>query len=86
MQKYHDQPADEYTAEQLERKSRSEGFLNKNGIKINKNLPCVPTSEEIKIRSKKEIIDRAYALLITAVKGEGIEQQLMERIVKEKKH
>lgn len=82
--KYHDQPAHEYSAEQIERKNNSEEFLNKHGIKINKNLPCIPSSTDIKLRTKKRIINRAYALLITAVKGEGIEQAHLERTVKEK--
>lgn len=82
--KYHDEPADTYTEEQLERKSKSETFLEANKIKTNKNLPCIPSSTNVKIRDVKQVIDRAYALMITAVKGEGLEQEHLARVVQEK--
>lgn len=83
--KYHDQPAVEYTREQLERKAKSAAFLSEHGIKVNKNLPCVATSETTEIRASKEIIDRVYSLLVIAAKGEGIEQEHLERVIQEKK-
>jgi len=82
--KYHDEPAAEYTDEQIERKSRSENSLNERSVKINTNLPCTPSSEDAKMRKLEEVIHRAYALLIIAVKGEGIEQEHLERTVQEK--
>lgn len=82
--KYHDQPADNYTEEQLNRKAKSEAFLAEHKVKINKNLPCLPASTDVQIRSIQEIIDRAYALLIIAVKGEGIEQAHLEKVVQDK--
>lgn len=83
--KYHDQPASEYLPDQLERKERTEAFLIDNGIKVNKNLPCNPSATTVKIRPIKEVIGRAYALLIMGVKGEGIEQEHLERAVQSKK-
>ncbi|PHN01386.1 DUF4272 domain-containing protein [Flavilitoribacter nigricans] len=83
--KYHDPPRAEYTAEQLERKAKSEAFLETNGIKVNKNLPCSPAAATIDLRALEAVIDRAYALLITAVKGEGIEQEHLNRAVADKK-
>jgi len=73
--KYHDQPSENYAEDQKKRKIQSEIFLNKHEIKVNKNLPCTPSLSEVTLRSRSEIIDRAYALLIMAVKGEGIEQE-----------
>jgi len=58
--------------------------LAEQGIKVNKNLPCIPSSEEVKIRSVKAVIDRAYALLIIAVKGEGIAQEHLIKTVEAK--
>jgi hypothetical protein len=82
--KYHDQPKQEYTQEQINRKNKSEFFLAEKGIKVNKNLPCTPSANEVAIRNLNEVIERAYALLVIAAKGEGVEQQHLERVVKEK--
>lgn len=82
--KYHDAPSENDTDEQKLRKGSSETFLESNRIKVNKNLPCIPSSADIQLRSKKEVIDRAYALLVIAVKGEGIEQEHLVRTVAEK--
>jgi hypothetical protein len=83
--KYHDEPKENYNDEQLGRKEKSEIFLESNGIKTNKNLPCVPSSEDVVLRSAKDVINRAYALLIIAVKGEGIEQEHLVKTVEAKK-
>jgi hypothetical protein len=83
--KYHDQSREAYTEEQIKRKEKSEAFLSANGIKTNKNLPCISSSESVELRTLKEVIDRAYSLLIIAVKGEGIEQELLVKTVQAKK-
>ncbi len=83
--KYYDAPVENATEDQINRKTKSELFLNSHGIKVNKHLPCVESLEETKIRSADEIIDRAYALMVTAAKGEGIEQQHLEKLIHDKK-
>ncbi|WP_158976208.1 DUF4272 domain-containing protein [Cellulophaga sp. L1A9] len=82
--KYHDQPAESYTKEQIERKVTSESFLEKHGIKTNKNLPCAMDAAAIELRTEKEIIDRAYALLVIAAKGEGVAQEHLIKTVEAK--
>lgn len=82
--KYHDQPAIEYKDDQLKRKSQSESFLEQHSIKVNKNLPCTPSESEVVLRSTSDVIDRAYALLIMGVKGEGVEQEYINRTIKDK--
>jgi Domain of unknown function (DUF4272) len=82
--KYHDQAIEEVSEGQLARKTKSEAFLTENGIKVNKNLPSVPSDEQVELRNEQEVLDRAYALLIIAVKGEGIEQEHLERTVADK--
>ena len=82
--KYHDAPSENDTEEQKSRKATSETFLKSNGIKINKNLPSIPSSEITHLRNQKEVIDRAYALLVTAVKGEGVEQEHLIKTVSAK--
>jgi len=82
--KYLDPPAESYTKEQIERKEKSESFLEQHGIKTNKNLPCTIDVTTIKIRTNKELIDRAYALLVIAAKGEGVEQEHLIKTVEAK--
>lgn len=83
--KYHDQPKENYNDEQIKRKEKSEAYIESNGIKTNKNLPCVSSSENVVLRSVKDVIDRAYALLIIAVKGEGVEQEHLVKTIEAKK-
>ncbi len=80
--KYYDEPAENYTEDQIDRKAKSEAFLENHGIKVNKNLPCTPSAAATQIRSQKEVVERAYALLIIAAKGEGIEQVHLTKTVK----
>ncbi len=82
--KYHDQPAENYTPAQKERKAKTESFLESKGIKVNKNLPAAPDVSATKIRTVQAVIDRAYALLLIAAKGEGVEQEHLTRTVQEK--
>lgn len=81
--KYHDGPTGNYSDEQLERKSRSEAVLNQRDIKINKNLPCIDTSEGV-LRSKEEVLDRVYALMIIAALGEGVPVEKLQRPIADK--
>lgn len=82
--KYFDEEKEDYTTEQLERKSRSEEILHEAGVKVNENLPCIVSSEDTLFRDPEEIIERAYALLIVAVKGEGLEKEHVDREIKKK--
>ncbi|MFK7935204.1 MAG: DUF4272 domain-containing protein [Saprospiraceae bacterium] len=82
--KYHDIPAAKQSAEQLERKAASEAHLHENGVKVNKNLPVSPTAADVKLRSQPEVTERVYALMIIAVKGEGIPQSHLEKAIAEK--
>lgn len=82
--KYHDEPKENYTEEQLSRKSKSESLLNSNGIKVNKNLPCTANSINTALRTKEEVIDRAYALMIIAAYGEGVKKEQLQKPISEK--
>ncbi len=83
--KYYDEPVGNATEEQINRKTKSNDFLNSHGIKVNKILPCVETVAQTKLRSMDEIIDRAFALMVTAAKGEGIEKQHLVKLIEDKK-
>ncbi len=83
--KYHDESKENYSKDQINRKKKSEIFLESSSVRINKNLPCISSSEDVELRTLKEVIGRAYALLITTVKGEGIEQENLTRTIQVKK-
>ena len=83
--KYHDQPAEEYTQEQLDRKEKSGSHLEKNGVKLNKNLPCTASSENTTLRNVNEVIDRTYALTVTAAKASGIPKPNLEKAIQDKR-
>lgn len=82
--KYHDEPEEVLTEDQQKRKSRSELYLTEKGVKVNKNLPCVFSVQKVLLRSTEDIIERSYALLIVAAKGEGVEQPHLDRAIKDK--
>ncbi|UII27208.1 DUF4272 domain-containing protein [Fulvivirga maritima] len=81
---YMDEPKENYTEDQLARKSKSGEFLEEKGIAVNEHLPCVPSQETVEVRTLQEVLDRAYALLVIAAKGEGVEQEHLGRVVGEK--
>ena len=67
----------------LQRKTRSETALRAEAVPVNKSLPAIESEREAKRRSTDEIAYRALALLLVAVKGEGLEQPIVEKVVKE---
>ena len=67
--------------EALQRKVRSEGVLHRDGVRINQHLPVIETREEAHLRSTQEVAYRTLALLAVALKGEGLEQELVEMLV-----
>ncbi len=68
------------TPEQLSRKARSEAILRAANVRVNASLPVIASESEAAIRGKDEIVDRAIALLIVAVKGEGLDQATVDLI------
>ncbi|MEM4987355.1 DUF4272 domain-containing protein [Collimonas sp. H4R21] len=66
--------------EAVQRRARSEAVLRADGVPINQYLPVIETEDETKRRSKAEISQRALCVLLAAVKGEGLEQPVVERI------
>jgi hypothetical protein len=69
--------------EALQRKERSEILLKSEGVPLNKHLPVIETVKESKHRTREEVAYRALALLVVAVKGEGLEQAIVERLIKD---
>lgn len=82
--KYHDPSPESLTQEQIDRKAKSEFHLRQLGIKYNNNLPCIPGSHETGWVHVEEALERAYCLMVVAVKGEGIESSALQRVIEEK--
>ena len=68
--KYHDSPQEGgITEEQTDRRDRTNALLIDRGIQVPAFLPCLPAVADLPFRGVEEVIDRAYALLVTAAKG-----------------
>lgn len=67
--------------EALQRKKRSEAVLRAEGVPLNEFLPAIETEKEATRRSRDEVARRAMALLVVAVKGEGLEQPVVDQLV-----
>lgn len=72
------QPSEEAKA----RKAKSVERLKKEGVPTIEHLPFIEDSTEAKNRTKEEIAKRAIAVAITAVKGEGLDQETIDNLVK----
>jgi len=83
--KYRDQAVDTLTEDQKNRKNRSIAFLNTKNVKISKSLPTVESEEEVILRSKTEVLDRAFALLVIAAIGEGVTREQVQKPIADKK-
>ena len=69
--------------EALERKRRSISRLKNESVPTIEHLPVIEDSMTAKLRSREEIATRAIATCLTAVKGEGLEQSVIDSVVKE---
>jgi len=69
------------SAEALARKDKSNRLLKEKLVPILPSLPNIEDSNSAKTRSKEEIAHRAIALCIVAVKGEGLEQSRIQRLI-----
>jgi len=74
--------AREPSKEALERMQRSVRKLKDEGVPVIEHLPVIEDSTEAKKRTTEEIAHRAIAIIITAVKGEGLDQPTVESLVK----
>jgi Domain of unknown function (DUF4272) len=67
-------------AEARERKQRSEAVLRAEAVPLNSALPVIEIESKAKRRTKEEVAFRALALLVVAVKGEGLDQDRLNEI------
>lgn len=74
--------AKEPSKEAIERKQRSVERLKKEGVPVLEHLPVIEDSAEAKKRTTEEIAHRTIAVVIAAVKGEGLDQATVDSLVK----
>src|ERR1700754_1826967 len=67
--------------EAQERRLRSIAVVQAHGVPYFAELPIVETESKSLRRTTEEVAQRAMALCIVAVKGEGIEQSVVEELV-----
>jgi hypothetical protein len=72
----------EISAEAIDRKLRSESILRAEGVPFISHLPAIETTAEALKRSKEEVALRTLCLSLVAAKGEGLEQEGVERVLK----
>jgi hypothetical protein len=70
------------SAEALDRRLRSETILRAEGVPFLAVLPVIDTAAEALKRSKEEVALRTLCLLFVAAKGEGLKQEVVERVLK----
>lgn len=63
------------------RRQRSIAILRKAGIPVYEGLPVIETEDESKHRSVEEIALRAMALCVVALKGEGLERDILNKLI-----
>lgn len=68
--------------EAVKRMQRSVERLKKEGVPVNEHLPFIEDSTEAKERSTEELAHRTIAVVIAAVKGEGLDQATVDSLVK----
>ena len=70
------------SAEAIDRKLRSETILQAEGVPFLAWLPAIETTAEALKRSKEEVALRALCLIFVAAKGEGLEDEVVERVLR----
>jgi Domain of unknown function (DUF4272) len=70
------------SAEAIDRRLRSETILQAEGVPFLAALPVIETTAEALKRSKEEVALRTLCLLFVAAKGEGLEDEIVERVLK----
>jgi len=63
------------------RKAGSERVLRAGGIPLNLKLPPIPDSSQTTGRTHREVVVRTLAILVTAVKGEGLPQETVNALI-----
>ena len=69
------------TEEGRVRKLRSEEVLKRHNLPINSTLPQIESVADAKIRTLEQVAQRALAVMLVAVKGEGLEDEIVRSVM-----
>ena len=69
------------TALAIARKSRSDELLRKEGVPVSQSLPPIQDETQVKRRTAEEIAWRALALLAVSIKGNGLDEAKIQKLV-----
>lgn len=64
--------------EALDRMERSVRQLQAEGVPLNSYLPVIDTTDDLELPTKEAILDRAMALMVVALRGEGLEPEFLD--------
>ncbi len=67
--------------DQIQRKERSMQVLIAKNIPVLSNLPCIESEEETNIQTIEEICKRTIAVTICAIKGEGVDNEIVKKVI-----
>ena len=67
----------------VERKEASIEWLEDMAVPVNQHLPPIQGEEETELRTPEEIAGRSLGLTLVALKGEGLEQEIVERVYRD---
>jgi Domain of unknown function (DUF4272) len=73
----------ELTLDQIQRKEKSMQTLIAKNIPVLSNLPCVESEEETDIRTTEDICKRMIAVAICAIKGEGVDAEIVKKVMEQ---
>ncbi|MDX5982812.1 DUF4272 domain-containing protein [Sphingomonas echinoides] len=64
------------------RRTRSNAVMRAQGVPINATLPVIESEREVVLPSREDVTMRAVATTLVALKGEGLEQAQIERLIR----
>jgi len=65
------------------RKARSEEILRADGVPLNLKLPAIVDAGQTTGRTHRQVVGRTLAILTTAVKGEGLDQSIVDALIED---
>src|SRR5687768_8284382 len=68
------------TLDSFERRKRSNSRLKSEGVPVMEQVPMLEGESQVKCRGQEEVLHRALALMVVALKGEGLEQSIIDQL------
>jgi hypothetical protein len=70
-------------ADALERRARSNATMRTEGVPLNEWLPTIESEQDVELPSTEEVAMRAAANLVVAMKGHGMRQAEVDKLVQD---